>query len=83
MLIPSIDIQGGEVVQLIGGKERALAAGTPDEVAARLGRLGPMAVIDLDAAMGTGSNRDAIASLCARYRWRVGGGIRDEETASF
>ena len=83
MLIPSIDIQGGEVVQLIGGKERALAAGTPDEVAARFGRLGPMAVIDLDAAMGTGSNRDAIAALCSRYRCRVGGGIRDEETARF
>ena len=81
MLIPSIDIQGGEVVQLIGGEEKALSAGAPRDVAARFGRLGPVAVIDLDAAMGTGSNREAIAELCGKFRCRVGGGIRDIQTA--
>ena len=69
------------MVQLIGGEERALSAGAPRDIARQFGRLGPIAVIDLDAAMGTGSNREAIAELCVTYRCRVGGGIRDLETA--
>ena len=40
-----------------------------------------MAVIDLDAALGTGQNRDLIQALCRTHRCRVGGGIRDVDTA--
>jgi len=81
MLIPSIDLVQGEAVQLIGGAVPALNAGDPMPIADRFSRVGPMAVIDLDAALGRGSNRAVIESLCARYRCRVGGGIRDLETA--
>ena len=81
MLIPSIDIQDGRVVQLRRGKDLLLEAGDPIEVARRLAPLGEIAVIDLDAAMGTGNNRELILPLLELARCRVGGGIRDLETA--
>lgn len=81
MIVPSIDLQGGHAVQLVGGKERALDAGPPWDLADTFGRVGEIAVIDLDAALGTGSNADVIRTLCAKHRCRVGGGIRDLETA--
>jgi phosphoribosyl-AMP cyclohydrolase / phosphoribosyl-ATP pyrophosphohydrolase len=81
MIVPSIDIRGGRAVQLIGGREQALDGGDPLEVAERFGRVGPLAVIDLDAALGTGNNTALIRQLCARYRCRVGGGIRSVEAA--
>lgn len=81
MLIPSIDIQNGRVVQLRRGRELLLEAGDPVEIARWLAPLGEIAVIDLDAAMGTGNNRDVILPLLEIARCRVGGGIRDLETA--
>ena len=81
MIIPSIDIQGGQAVQLINGEKLAVEAGDPSPLAERFGRTGPIAVIDLDAAMGTGSNREQIKTLCQQTRCRVGGGIRDAQTA--
>lgn len=81
MIIPSIDLQGGQAVQLIGGKERALEAGDPAPLAERFGRVGEVAVIDLDAAMGEGSNAGVIAGLLGRAPCRVGGGIRDVSAA--
>ena len=81
MIIPSIDIQGGETVQLVGGKERALSAGDPIPLAQKFGRVGEIAVIDLDAALSTGSNAAQIRELCKIARCRVGGGIRDVDTA--
>ncbi|MEO1009432.1 MAG: phosphoribosyl-ATP diphosphatase [Planctomycetota bacterium] len=81
MIVPSIDMQGGEVVQLVGGKERALSAGEPGPIAERFGRVGEIAVIDLDAALGTGRNADAIRELLPIARCRVGGGIRDARSA--
>ena len=81
MIIPSIDIMGGQAVQLIGGETHALDAGDPFTIAERFGRVGPIAVIDLDAALGQGDNQERIRGLCARYRCRVGGGIRQVETA--
>ena len=77
MIVPSIDIEGGETVQLVGGKERALGAGDPRPIAARFGRTGDVAVIDLDAARGRGSNAALIESLLGLAPCRVGGGIRD------
>ena len=81
MIIPSIDISGGQAVQLIGGKEKALEAGDPLAIAERFSVAGPIAVIDLDAAMGTGDNRAIIEQLVARFDCRVGGGIRSREAA--
>lgn len=83
MLIPSIDLSGGQTVQWVGGKESALDLGDPRPHAARFARTGPVAIVDLDAALGTGSHaeliRDGILPLVPDAR--VGGGIRDEATA--
>ena len=82
MIIPSIDIEGGETVQLVGGKERALSAGDPRPLARRFGRTGDVALIDLDAARGRGANRELIEPLLNIAPCRVGGGIRDYDTAA-
>ena len=81
MIIGSIDIQDGQTVQLVGGEEHALSAGDPRPLAQRFGRVGEVAVIDLDAAMNQGSNADLIRQVLPLARCRVGGGIRDEDTA--
>ena len=81
MIVPSIDIMNGQAVQLIGGETHALDAGDPMILAERFSRVGPIAVIDLDAALGKGDNSAIIEKLCARFRCRVGGGIRSIETA--
>ena len=81
MLIPSVDIMEGRTVQLIGGREKALEAGDPLEAARRFSIAGELAVVDLDAALGRGSNREIIERLCRLFPCRVGGGIRDLETA--
>lgn len=77
MIIPSIDLLEGSTVQLVGGEERALDAGDPRPLLERFARVGHVAVIDLDAARGEGSNADLIAELCQQRPCRVGGGIRD------
>jgi len=81
MIVPSIDLQGGHAVQLIGGETRALDAGDPRPIARRFGLVGEMAVVDLDAALGKGSNAAAIADLLDIAPCRVGGGIRDVASA--
>jgi len=81
MIIPSIDLQGGQAVQLVGGKRLAIEAGDPRPIARRFGRVGEVAVIDLDAALGTGSNRALIRELLPLARCRVGGGIRTLDDA--
>ncbi|MEM1072266.1 MAG: phosphoribosyl-ATP diphosphatase [Planctomycetota bacterium] len=81
MIVPSIDIQGGRAVQLVGGETLAIDAGDPAPIAERFARVGEIAVIDLDAAKGEGSNEAVIRSLCERYPCRVGGGIRSAEAA--
>lgn len=76
MIIPSIDIQDGAAVQLVGGRAKALDAGDPLAVAGRFAVAGQLAVIDLDAAMGRGDNSPVVRELVRRHRCRVGGGIR-------
>jgi phosphoribosylformimino-5-aminoimidazole carboxamide ribotide isomerase len=78
MIIPCIDLQGGKAVQLVRGRRRALAV---DDVLGLLDRFRDypiLHVIDLDAAMRTGSNARWIKRLCrtAKTEVRVGGGIR-------
>ncbi|MCB1883362.1 MAG: phosphoribosyl-ATP diphosphatase [Geminicoccaceae bacterium] len=81
MIVPSIDLMGGQAVQLIGGETRAIDAGDPFPIAERFAVAGEIAVIDLDAAMRQGSNAGLIEGLVRRFPARVGGGIRDVETA--
>ena len=81
MIVPSIDLMAGQAVQLVGGEQKALEAGDPRPLAERFRIVGDVAVIDLDAALGQGSNRDLIRELCRIAPCRVGGGIRDAKTA--
>jgi phosphoribosyl-ATP pyrophosphohydrolase len=81
MIIPSIDISAGRTVQLVGGETLAIDAGDPLPILDRFGVVGEVAVIDIDAARGDGSNADVIAEMCRRGSVRVGGGIRDLDTA--
>lgn len=81
MIIPSIDIVGGRAVQLRGGEEMVIDAGDARPLLERFGLVGEVAVVDIDAARGEGDNRALIEELCEIGPIRVGGGIRDEETA--
>ena len=81
MIIPSIDLSNGQAVQLVGGREPRIEAGDPRPIAERFRLAGEIAVIDLDAARGTGHNRALIEELVRMAPCRVGGGIRDIDTA--
>ena len=81
MVIASIDIQNGKVVQLKQGKELVLQRENSLELAAEFNRYGEVAVIDLDAAMGKGSNIEMIKPLLRKAECRVGGGIRTPQQA--
>ena len=81
MIIASIDIQNNEVVQLKQGRERILTRHDPLELAETFDRYGEVAVIDLDAAMGIGTNRELLVPLLRKARCRVGGGVKTPEQA--
>ena len=81
MIVASIDLIGGKAVQLEQGVRVVIERGDVRALAERFGRLGEVAVIDLDAALGSGDNVALIESLCAVAPCRVGGGIRDVERA--
>jgi phosphoribosyl-ATP pyrophosphohydrolase/phosphoribosyl-AMP cyclohydrolase len=81
MIVPSIDIMGGRAVQLRQGRELVLEAGDPLDWLERFAVAGEVAIVDLDAALGTGTNAGLIRTMVRRAPCRVGGGIRDEVTA--
>jgi phosphoribosylformimino-5-aminoimidazole carboxamide ribotide isomerase len=81
MVIPCIDLQGRKVVQLVQGREKALEGGSPQEMLDKFAAFPVIQVIDLDAAIGTGSNEDIVEWIAARARIRVGGGVRTPEKA--
>ncbi|GHV85312.1 hypothetical protein AGMMS50230_09200 [Spirochaetia bacterium] len=81
MVVASIDIQNGKVVQLRQGSQLVLERDNAAELAEEFNRYGETAVIDLDAALGTGSNLEMIKPLFRKAECRVGGGIRTPEQA--
>jgi phosphoribosylformimino-5-aminoimidazole carboxamide ribotide isomerase len=81
VIIPCIDLMGGKVVQLVQGRDKALEGGTPLEMLDRFAAFLQIQVIDLDAAMGKGSNEDLVELLASRAVTRVGGGVRSADRA--
>lgn len=81
MLIPSIDLKGGKVVQLVQGARTALEDDDLDYWIARFARFPIVQLIDLDAALGTGANDALIARVLSALPCQVGGGIRTPDAA--
>ena len=81
MIVPSIDLMQGRAVQLRGGRDLVLDGGDPLARLEEFAVAGEVAVVDLDAALGKGSNAGLIREMVRRAPCRVGGGIRDLETA--
>lgn len=81
MLIPSIDLQGGRIVQLVQGETLAIETADVDGWIRKLSGRSKVQLIDLDAAKGHGDNAPLVARICAALPCRVGGGIRSVERA--
>ena len=81
MLIPSIDLMGGKIVQLVQGEKKALEFENFSEWVARFASYPLVQLIDLDAAMGKGDNRLLVAEFCRNLPCQVGGGIRSAADA--
>jgi phosphoribosylformimino-5-aminoimidazole carboxamide ribotide isomerase len=76
MLIPSIDLKEGAVVQLVQGERLAIRDDDVQKWVRRFERFAKVQVIDLDAAMGSGDNLALVRQIAGALRCRVGGGIR-------
>jgi phosphoribosylformimino-5-aminoimidazole carboxamide ribotide isomerase len=77
MLIPSIDLQGGRVVQLVQGERLAIETADLDAWIARFASFTKVQLIDLDAAKATGNNDALVRKVAAALPCRVGGGVRN------
>jgi phosphoribosylformimino-5-aminoimidazole carboxamide ribotide isomerase len=76
MLIPSIDLMGGRIVQLVQGEKLKLAFDDFEYWIDRFSAYPTVQLIDLDAAMRQGDNAALIAQIAKRLPCQVGGGIR-------
>jgi phosphoribosylformimino-5-aminoimidazole carboxamide ribotide isomerase len=81
MLIPSIDLMGGRIVQLVQGKELKLAFDDFEHWIERFSSYPMVQLIDLDAAMRQGNNRALIEQIAQRLPCQVGGGIGSVDRA--
>jgi phosphoribosylformimino-5-aminoimidazole carboxamide ribotide isomerase len=81
MIIPCIDLMDGKVVQLVQGREKVLEGKSLDEMLEIFEGFPQIQVIDLDAAIGQGSNDGLVEYLARRATIRVGGGVRTVERA--
>jgi phosphoribosylformimino-5-aminoimidazole carboxamide ribotide isomerase len=81
MLIPSIDLMGGKIVQLVQGKKKVLEFDDFDIWVDRFSKYPLVQLIDLDAAIGAGNNFGRVRELARRLPCQVGGGIRSVEAA--
>jgi phosphoribosylformimino-5-aminoimidazole carboxamide ribotide isomerase len=82
VLIPSIDLMSGKIVQLVQGEKKALEFDDFEYWIERFSSYPLIQLIDLDAAMGRGNNQELIAMICKRLPCQTGGGIRDVARAS-
>jgi phosphoribosylformimino-5-aminoimidazole carboxamide ribotide isomerase len=82
VLIPSIDLMSGKIVQLVQGEKKALEFDDFEYWIERFSSYPLVQLIDLDAAMSRGNNRELIAMICKRLPCQTGGGIRDVARAS-
>jgi phosphoribosylformimino-5-aminoimidazole carboxamide ribotide isomerase len=81
MLIPSIDLMEGKVVQLVQGSRKALEFDNIQQWIDRFARYPLVQVIDLDAAMGRGNNHHLVREIARQIPCQIGGGIRSIESA--
>ena len=81
MLIPSIDLMGGKIVQLVQGEKKALEFENFSYWIERFSEYSLVQLIDLDAAMDSGGNHQLLAMVCKQLPCQVGGGIRTIERA--
>lgn len=81
MLIPSIDLMGGKIVQLVQGRKKALEFDDFAPWVDRFAKYPLVQLIDLDAAIGTGNNVELVRELARQLPCQVGGGIRSVEAA--
>lgn len=86
LILPCIDLMDGKVVQLVQGKEKALEGDAPEVMLRRFAGFPQIQVIDLDAALGKGSNDEIVRTICrlageAGALCRVGGGVRTAQRA--
>ncbi|MGI4828619.1 MAG: HisA/HisF-related TIM barrel protein [Janthinobacterium lividum] len=79
MLIPSIDLMGGKIVQLVQGETLKLSFDDFDYWIERFSKYSLVQLIDLDAAMRQGDNRQLIEMICKRLPCQVGGGLKTAE----
>jgi phosphoribosylformimino-5-aminoimidazole carboxamide ribotide isomerase len=79
MLIPSIDLMGGKIVQLVQGEKLKLSFDDFDYWIERFAKYPLVQLIDLDAAMRQGNNRGLIEMICGRLPCQVGGGLKTAE----
>src|ERR1700729_1549745 len=75
MLIPSIDLMGGRIVQLVQGEELKLAFDDFDYWIERFSKYPRVQLIDLDAAMRQEDNTSLVEQICKRLPCQVGGGV--------
>jgi len=81
MLIPSIDLMAGKIVQLVQGKTKALEFDNFEEWISRFSKYPLVQLIDLDAAMGKKNNLALVKEIARRLPCQVGGGIRSVQAA--
>lgn len=87
IVAPAVDLKGGRCVQLVGGRPEDERVSLPDPVSVAAGWVergfGTIHVVDLDAALGSGSNESIIRTLAAETdaTLQVGGGIRSDQAA--
>ena len=81
MLIPSIDLLGGRIVQLVQGEKLRLAFDDFNYWIEKFSRYPLVQLIDLDAAMRQGDNSELVAQIAKRLTCQVGGGFRSVERA--
>jgi phosphoribosylformimino-5-aminoimidazole carboxamide ribotide isomerase len=82
VLIPSIDLMGGRIVQLVGGEKLKLAFDDFEYWIGRFRKYPLVQLIDLDAAMRQGDNGELIARIAGQLPCQVGGGIGTAEKAA-